>query len=69
MPTCLTTGHPSPHQVDAFAEVVRADANLSQGFNAIGYSQGNLIIRAYVERYNKPPVKSFISFHGPMMGT
>jgi len=37
-------------------------------FNVIGYSQGNLIIRAYIEKYNDPPVESFISMHGPMMG-
>jgi hypothetical protein len=33
-----------------------------------GVWQGNLIIRGYVQRYNDPPVQSFISMHGPMMG-
>jgi palmitoyl-protein thioesterase len=55
-------------QVDYFAGVVKADENLVNGFNAIGYSQGNLIIRGYIERYNDPPVRNFISMHGPMSG-
>jgi len=34
--------------VDAFAERVRADANLRDGFNAFGLSQGNNVIRGYM---------------------
>ena len=55
-------------QVDYFANVVQQDAHLSNGFNAVGYSQGNLVIRGYVERYNSPPVLNFISMHGPLAG-
>jgi len=55
-------------EVDIFAEKVRADENLRDGFNAIGYSQGCLTIRGYIEKYNSPPVKNFISVHGPMQG-
>jgi len=55
-------------QVDYFAKEVRADANLKNGFNAVGYSQGNLVIRGYVERYNDPPVHNFISMHGILLG-
>jgi palmitoyl-protein thioesterase len=55
-------------QVDYFANVVRNDGNLTQGFNAIGYSQGNLVVRGYIERYNDPPVFNFISMHGPLSG-
>merc|ERR1712039_939014 len=55
-------------QVDQFARVVRADPKLAQGFNAIGFSQGNTVIRGYIHRYNSPPVKSFVSMHGVMMG-
>jgi palmitoyl-protein thioesterase len=55
-------------QVDYFAKVVQGDENLKNGFNAIGYSQGNLVIRGYIERYNNPPVFNFISMHGPMSG-
>jgi palmitoyl-protein thioesterase len=55
-------------QVDYFANVVQQDEHLKDGFNAVGYSQGNLIIRGYIHRYNNPPVKNLISMHGPMMG-
>lgn len=55
-------------QVDYFANVVRGDANLAKGFNAVGYSQGNLLIRGYIEKYNDPPVFNFISMHGPLSG-
>merc|ERR1711972_1190196 len=53
---------------DQFARVVRADPKLAQGFNAVGFSQGNTVIRGYIHRYNSPPVKSFVSMHGVMMG-
>ncbi|ETV65943.1 hypothetical protein H257_17486 [Aphanomyces astaci] len=55
-------------QVDYFARVVAEDQHLRHGFNALGFSQGNLVIRGYVERYNNPPVQSFISIHGPLAG-
>lgn len=55
-------------QVDYFANVVKSDENLADGFNAIGYSQGNLVIRGYIEKYNNPPVYNFISMHGPLAG-
>ena len=41
---------------------------LKGGFNAIGNSQGGLLMRAYVERYNDPPVKTFISWTGVQNG-
>jgi len=56
------------HQVDQFARVVQADESLAGGFNAIGFSQGNSVIRGYIHRYNNPPVKSFVSMHGTLMG-
>jgi palmitoyl-protein thioesterase len=55
-------------QVDQFARVVRADPQLKNGFNAMGMSQGNTLIRGYIEMYNDPPVKKFVSLHGPMLG-
>lgn len=55
-------------EVETFARAVRADANLANGFNAIGYSQGNLIIRGYIEKYNNPPVSNWVSVHGPLAG-
>jgi palmitoyl-protein thioesterase len=55
-------------QVDFFAAVVSSDPALAHGFNAIGYSQGSLVIRGYIEKYNNPPVLNFISMHGPLAG-
>lgn len=55
-------------QVDYFAKTVAADPELAAGFNAVGYSQGNIIIRGYVERYNSPPVFNWISMHGTLAG-
>lgn len=54
--------------VDVFAEKIRADPKLANGFNAIGFSQGNSLIRGYIHKYNDPPVNTFISVHGTVMG-
>jgi palmitoyl-protein thioesterase len=54
--------------VDVFAEKIRADPKLKGGFNAIGFSQGNSLIRGYIQKYNDPPVNTFISVHGTVMG-
>ena len=50
--------------VDAFAERVRKDPKLKGGFNAIGLSQGNNVIRGYIAKYNDPPVRTFLSICG-----
>lgn len=55
-------------QVDAFAAVVQKDAQLANGFNAVGLSQGGLIVRAYVEKYNNPKVHNLVSLCGPQGG-
>jgi palmitoyl-protein thioesterase len=54
--------------VDIFAEKVRKDPKLAGVFNAFGLSQGNSVIRGYIERYNNPPVKHYLSVHGTIMG-
>jgi palmitoyl-protein thioesterase len=54
--------------VDEFARVVRSDPRLAKGFNLIGHSQGGLISRAYIERYNDPPVHNFITWATPHGG-
>jgi palmitoyl-protein thioesterase len=55
-------------QVDFACAAVRADPKLKNGFNAVGFSQGGLFMRAYVERCNDPPVKNLISIGGPHQG-
>jgi len=54
--------------VDVFAKKIRSDKKLKGGFNAIGFSQGNSLIRGYIQKYNDPPVNAFISVHGTVMG-
>ena len=55
-------------QVDEFAAAVRADPKLAGGFNGVGLSQGGLILRAYVQKYNQPPVHNLVSICGPQNG-
>mmetsp|Transcript_10170 Transcript_10170/g.22913 ORF Transcript_10170/g.22913 Transcript_10170/m.22913 type:complete len:352 (+) Transcript_10170:65-1120(+) len=55
-------------QVDQFARVVQADPKFANGFNAVGFSQGNTVIRGYIHKYNRPPVKRHVSMHGVLMG-
>ena len=50
--------------VDAFAENIAQDTRLSNGFHAIGFSQGNNVIRGYITRFNDPPVHTFLSVNG-----
>mmetsp|Transcript_4398 Transcript_4398/g.7741 ORF Transcript_4398/g.7741 Transcript_4398/m.7741 type:complete len:342 (-) Transcript_4398:175-1200(-) len=55
-------------QVEFFRSKIQADPKLQNGFDAMGLSQGNLLIRAYVHIYNDPPVRRFLSLHGPLAG-
>ena len=54
--------------VDIFAEKVAQDPNLASGFHAIGFSQGNNVIRGYIAKYNSPPVHTFLSVNGVNAG-
>lgn len=54
--------------VDVFASKIQADPALADGFNCVGLSQGNLLCRGYIHKYNNPPVKNFLSIHGPVGG-
>jgi len=55
-------------QLEEFVQAVRGDLKLVNGFNAVGLSQGNLLIRAYIERYNSPKVLTYVSMCGPHGG-
>jgi len=55
-------------QVDDIISIIQADPKLKDGFNMIGFSQGGILIRGYVERCNDPPVRQLISVGGPNMG-
>jgi len=54
--------------VDVFAAKIMADPKLAGGFNAIGFSQGNSLVRGYIHKYNNPPVNNWISVHGTVAG-
>jgi len=53
---------------DIVARKIRANPAFRNGFNLIGISQGTLVSRAYMERYNDPPVHSFLGIHGIVTG-
>lgn len=55
-------------QCDALAANISGDPKLANGFDIIGHSQGGLLTRCYVERYNDPPVHNLISWAGPEQG-
>jgi palmitoyl-protein thioesterase len=54
--------------IDYFADKIKSDPNLANGFNCVGFSQGNSLCRGYIQKYNDPPVNSFMSVHGTVMG-
>lgn len=56
-------------QIDFVAQQVANITELKDGFDAIGFSQGGQFLRAYVERYNNPPVHNLITFGSQHMGT
>ena len=63
-----STDTPMWPQVDAFKDVVRNNSALYDGFDFIGISQGGLIGRGYVSRYNSPPIANLITLVSPHGG-
>jgi len=55
-------------QTEEFAKAVQSDPKLANGFNVVGLAQGGLIVRAYVEKFNNPPVFKMISICGTQNG-
>jgi palmitoyl-protein thioesterase len=54
--------------IEFFADKIKNDPKLANGFNCVGFSQGNSLCRGYIQKYNNPPVNSFMSVHGTVMG-
>ncbi|KAJ3121368.1 Palmitoyl-protein thioesterase 1 [Nowakowskiella sp. JEL0407] len=46
----------------------RIDRQLQDGFNALGFSQGGLFLRGYVQKCNNPPVHNLVTFGSPHAG-
>ncbi|KAI0829895.1 alpha/beta-hydrolase [Trametes gibbosa] len=55
-------------QIQTVSEQLAGLTELQGGFDAIGFSQGGQFLRAYVERYNSPPVHNLITFGSQHMG-
>lgn len=55
-------------QVDWLRRVLQKDPKLKNGCNIIAHSQGGLVARYFVERYNKPRVYNYISWGSPQCG-
>jgi len=55
-------------QVAFVAAQLASIPELTNGFDAIGFSQGGQFLRAYVERYDHPPVHNLITFGSQHMG-
>ena len=55
-------------QLEQLAGQLQADRRLSRGFHIIGHSQGALLARGYVQRYNAPRVHTLVSWVGPQAG-
>lgn len=48
-------------QVDAMAATIQDIPELQEGFDGIGFSQGGLFMRDYVQRFNVPPVSNLLT--------
>ncbi|KAI8972316.1 Alpha/Beta hydrolase protein [Pilobolus umbonatus] len=55
-------------QIESVCDQLKKIPELEDGFNAIGFSQGGLMLRGYVEKCNYPPVHNLITFGSPHGG-
>ncbi|KAK0409770.1 hypothetical protein QR680_004745 [Steinernema hermaphroditum] len=55
-------------QVASACDQIAKDEKLRNGYNAIGFSQGGLFLRAVAQRCPNPPMKTLVSIGGPQQG-
>ena len=55
-------------QVMYVCNLIRRDPNLAEGYNALGISQGGLLMRGVAQRCPHPPMKNLITFGSPHQG-
>lgn len=55
-------------QIEEVCQQLKAISELADGFDAVGISQGGQFLRAYVERYNDPPVRNLITIGAQHQG-
>lgn len=59
--------HPNK-QIQEACNIIQNDPQLSEGYNAIGFSQGGQFLRAVAQRCPNPPMKNLISIGGQHQG-
>lgn len=59
---------PMDWQLDELAKSISLIQELDNGFHFVGFSQGGLLARGYVELYNNPPVSTLLTFGTPHAG-
>ena len=55
-------------QVDKVCKDLKLVKGLQNGFNGVGFSQGGLMMRAYLQRCNDPPILNLVTFGSPHAG-
>ncbi|KAK9455133.1 Alpha/Beta hydrolase protein [Dipodascopsis uninucleata] len=55
-------------QIETVCEQLASIPELEDGFDALGFSQGGLFMRGYVERCNSPKVHNLLTFGSPQNG-
>lgn len=56
------------YQAEYLREAIQSDPKLKDGFNFVVHSQGGLVSRYYLEKYNNPRVLTYISWGSPQQG-
>lgn len=56
------------YQAEYLREAIQTDPKLKDGFNFVVHSQGGLVSRYYLEKYNNPQVLTYISWGSPQQG-